>query len=101
MITAAAVWIPLAARLTPANRADNKEAPLLLPELPAELRFLLGDTAYNDPALLTRCADADCKLVTTRRGPYPHEDAGVEVRRVFHKLRSVATRNFNGQFKNI
>ena len=33
--TVAAVWIPLAARLTPANRADNEEAPVLLADLPA------------------------------------------------------------------
>ncbi len=37
----------------------------------------------------------------TRRGRYPHTDAGVEVRRVFHQLRSVAIENFNGQFKGI
>ena len=36
--TAAAVWIPLAATLTPANAADNGEAPALIRELPAELR---------------------------------------------------------------
>ena len=30
---AAAVWIPLAAELTPANRADNEEAPALLRRL--------------------------------------------------------------------
>ncbi len=99
--TVAGVWIPLAAELTPANVADNEEAPILLAELPAELRFLLGDTSYNDPELRERCAKADCELVTTRRGGYPHDDGGVEVRRVFHKLRSVAIENFNGQFKGI
>ncbi|HZP83199.1 MAG TPA: hypothetical protein VFB21_16270 [Chthonomonadaceae bacterium] len=36
-----------------------------------------------------------------RPGKYPHTDAGVEVRRIFHKLRSVATGNFNEQFKGI
>ena len=40
-------------------------------------------------------------MVATRRGPYPHTDDGVEVRRVFHTLRSVAIENFNGQFKGI
>ncbi len=32
---------------------------------------------------------------------YPHEDDGVEVRRILHKERSVAIENFNGQFKAI
>ena len=34
--TVAAVWIPLAAELTPANTADNEPAPRLLDELPAD-----------------------------------------------------------------
>ena len=42
-VTVAAVWIPLAARLTPANTADSEVAPLLLAELPAEARCALGD----------------------------------------------------------
>ena len=37
----------------------------------------------------------------TRRGPYPHTDDGVEVRRLFHELRSRAIENFNEQFKGI
>src|SRR5262245_58765552 len=97
--TVAAVWIPLAATLTPANRADNEEAPALLDRLPAEVRFVLGDVHYNDPALQALCAGADRVLVTTQRGPYPHTDDGVEVRRVFHALRSHALENFNSQFK--
>jgi hypothetical protein len=99
--TVAAVWIPLAAELTPANAADNQIAPRLLPELPPELRFLLGDTNYDDPALRAQCAAADRSLVTSKHGRYPHTDPGVEVRRVFHKLRSVACENFNEQFKGI
>ena len=99
--TVAAVWIPLAAELTPANRADNEEAPSLLGQLPTEVRFILGDVHYNDPALVELCAASDRLLVTTKRGPYPHHDDGVEVRRVFHKLRSLAIENFNGQFKDI
>src|ERR687894_1873922 len=47
VITGAAVWVPLAAELTPANAADNEVAPRLLPELPPALRFLLGDASYN------------------------------------------------------
>ncbi len=40
-------------------------------------------------------------MVTSRRGRYPHIDGGVEVRRLFHALRSRAIENFNGQFKGI
>lgn len=101
VVTVAAVWIPLAAQLTPANVADNEAARGLLPELPSALRFLLGDTSYDDGALHTECATAGRILVTTRRGPYPHTDPGVEVRRVFHQLRSHSIENFNGQFKAI
>ena len=70
--TVAAVWIPLAAELTPANVADNEQAPSLLREIPVEVRYLLGDTAYDDPALRTLCAACDRELITTRRGAYPH-----------------------------
>jgi hypothetical protein len=99
--TVAAVWIPLAAELTAANRADNEEAPALLARLPAEVRFVLGDVHYNDPALRALCAASGRILVTTERGPSPHTDDGVEVRRVFHSLRSRAQENFNSQFKSI
>ena len=99
--TVAAVWIPLAAELTPANAADNEIAPRLLPELPADLRYLLGDMSYSDPDLRERCAAEGRELVATRRGAYPHADGGVEVRRIFHRLRSRAIENFNGQFKGI
>jgi DDE family transposase len=99
--TVAAVWIPLAAELTPANTADNEVAPALLAQLPPEARFVLGDTSYNDPALHQRCAaDGRC-LVASRRGPYPHVDEGAAVRRIFHELRHRAIENFNGQFKGI
>jgi Transposase DDE domain len=99
--TVAAVWIPLAAELTPANTADNEPAPRLLDELPPAARFVLGDTHYNDPAVRDHCTAAGRFLVATRRGRYPHTDDGVEVRRVFHQLRSHAIENFNGQFKAI
>jgi hypothetical protein len=101
VVTVAAVWIPLAAVLTPANAADNEVAPQLLPELPPLLRFLLGDTSYDDPALHAACAATGRVLVTTKRGAYPHHDDGVPVRRVFHQLRSHSIENFNGQFKAI
>jgi hypothetical protein len=99
--TVAAVWIPIAAELTAANEADNEVAPTLLRELPPEVRFVLGDTAYNDPDLHQRCAAEERTLVTPHRGRYPHTDDGVEVRRLFHQLRSLAIENFNEQFKGI
>jgi hypothetical protein len=99
--TVAAVWIPLAAELTRANVADNEQAPSLLREIPVDIRYLLGDTSYNDPALRTLCAACDRELVTSRRGAYPHTDGGAEVRRIFHELRSRAIENLNGQFKGL
>ena len=60
----------------------------------AEIRFVLGDRHYNTPDLYTYCEQADRLLVTTQYGRYPHTDDGVEVRRIFHKLRSIAMENF-------
>jgi hypothetical protein len=99
--TVAGVWIPLAANLTPAKRTDSDEALLLLPELPAEVRYVLGDRHYNTPEVREMCEQADRSLVTSQYGRYPHTDDGVEVRRIFHKLRSTAIENFNEQFKGI
>lgn len=99
--TVAAVWLPLAAELTPANTADNEMAFTLLDTLVSEMRFLLGDTASNDPELQAACEERGMTLVTTKRGTHPHTDDGVEVRRIFHQLRSHAIENFNGQFKGI
>jgi Transposase DDE domain len=93
--TVAGVWIPLAARLTPANEADSRLTPRLLEELPEEARFVLGDTHYNAPEVHQLCESADRILVASgHRGAYPHTDAGVEVRRIFHELRSRAIENF-------
>ena len=89
--TVAAVWIPLAAELTPR-----------LPDhLPLDARFVLGDTHYDDPIVRDHCFRTGRFLVATRRGVYPHTDDGVEVRRVFHTLCSLAIENFNRQFKGI
>jgi len=99
--TVAAVWIPLAANLTPANMTDSAMAPRLLADLPAAVRFVLGDRHYNTPEIGILCAQTGRILVTTQYGRYPHTDDGVEVRRLFHKLRSVSIENFNGQFKGI
>lgn len=97
----AGVWFPIAALLTPANVADSEPAPALLREVPAEARFVLGDRHYNTPDLHELCDHAHRLLVATHYGRYPHTDDGVEVRRVFHKLRSVAMENFNEHFKGI
>jgi hypothetical protein len=97
----AAIWIPLAASLTPANVADSDQAPALLRELAAEARFVLGDRHYNRDELREICTLDGRLLVTTQYGRYPHTDDGVEVRRTFHKLRSVAIENFNEHFKGI
>jgi Transposase DDE domain len=97
--TVAGVWIPLAADLTAANVADSEMAPELVCRLPAEVGYLLGDRHYNTPELREQCADDGRILITSRYGRYPHTDGGVEVRRLFHKLRSTAIENFNEQIK--
>jgi Transposase DDE domain len=100
-ISVARMWIPLSARLTPADAADNQIAPSLIEELPAEARFVLGDTHYDAENVREKCEQTGHFLVTSKRGAYPHTDCGVEVRRIFHKLRSLANENFNEQFKSI
>jgi hypothetical protein len=100
-VTIGAVWIPLAAELTVANTDDATIAPRLLTQLPVEVRFVLGDTHYNDPDFRQDCQRDNRWLVATRRGKYPHTDDGVEVRRVFHKLRSQAIEPFNNLFKSV
>ena len=87
--------------LTPANLADNEAIEPLLWNLPPEARFVLGDQHYNAPNVRQACQRTGRNLVASRRGPYPHTDIGVEVRRIFHLLRSKAIENFNEQFKGI
>ena len=99
--TVASVWIPLAAELTPANPHDSTLAPDLIRQLPFEVRFVLGDTHYNTSQIQTACRLSDRFLVASSGGPYPHHDLGVEVRRIFHKLRHQAIEPFNGLFKNV
>jgi hypothetical protein len=100
-MTVSDLWIPLAAVLTPANENDGEVAPRLLEELPLETRFVLGDLQYNQDDLRQHCWERGRELVTPLYGPYPHADEGVEVRRIFHKLRSRANENFNELFKGI
>lgn len=100
-ITVGSVWIPLAAELTVANRADQEVAPRLLEQVPLETRYVLGDTHYNDPELRAQCQRRGAELVATRRGAYPHLDGGAAVRKVFHQLRSKSIEPFNGLFKSV
>lgn len=100
------VWIPLAAQLTPANGPDSAETERMVVgaegvQLPPDIRYLLGDRHYNTPLLRALCTWKGWYLVATRYGKYPHTDMGVEVRRIFHKLRSLSIENFNGHFKGI
>jgi hypothetical protein len=97
--TVAGVWIPLAARLTPANVHDGRIAPRLIEVLPEEARFVLGDKHYDALALKQRCLEEGRFMVSPKRGAYPHTDSGVEVRRIFHLLRHRAIENLNGHFK--
>ncbi len=99
--TVAAVWIPLAAKLTVANVHDSVAAPDLICQLPHDVRYVLGDNHYKSPELQEQCELRNCLLVASGRGPHPHTDAGVDVRRIFHILRHQAIEPFNGLFKNI
>ena len=95
--TVAAVWIPLAAEVTAANVADNTQATRLLPDLPEEARFILGDTHYGDAALCQDAATRGHTLIAPRQGgTRPRSDEGAAVRGLFHALRSHAIENFNG-----
>jgi Transposase DDE domain len=100
-VSVGAVWMPLAAELTPAHTADNTVAPQLLAPLPAEVRYVLGDTHYNAPEVRSLGEQANRAVVATRRGASPHHDDGVAVRRLFHKRRSQTIAPFNGLFKNV
>lgn len=99
------VWIPVAAELTPANHDDGIEAAKLIVtgkcELPPDVRYLLGDQHYNTPLLRGVCMFKEWWLIATHRGRRPKNDVGREVRRIFHKLRSLAIENFNEHFKSI
>jgi hypothetical protein len=54
-VTVAAVWIPLAARLTPANAADDRAAASSIEEPPEEARFVLGESHYEAKDLREAC----------------------------------------------
>ncbi len=91
----------MAAELTGATTNDASIASALLAPLPAEVRYSLGDTPYNTPDVQQLCQGRGWWLVPSRRGKYPPTDSGVEVRRIFHKLRSNTMEPCNGLFKNV
>lgn len=99
--TVAAVWIPLAAELTPANTYDGQVAPALIAELPLEARFVLGDSHYHSPSLVNLCAGQNRILVASKKGRRLRTDHGVEVRKLFHRLRTKAIEPFNNLFKSV
>jgi hypothetical protein len=99
--TVAAVWIPLAAELTPANLYDGQVAPALIAQLPLEGRFVLGDTHYNSPSLKALCAGQNRILVAAKKGRRPHLDMGAPVRQLFHQLRTRAIEPFNQLVKSV
>ncbi len=103
-VSCGAVWIPLAAELTPANCADNEVAARLVDELPLQVRFVLGDTHYNAPNVRERCELGGQILIASGHGAYPHLDDDLNsksVRSFFHKLRSCTIENFNQQYKSL
>jgi len=100
-VTIASIWIPLAAELTPANVHDSTIATPMAYELPDEVRYVMGDRHYRDDDLKAYCRLTGRTLITTRPGKYPHQDAGVEVRKILHRLRHQAIEPFNGFFKNV
>jgi len=95
------IWIPLAAELTVANTYDSTVAPQLFDQLSRQVRFILGDKHYNDPDLHKHCEKRGRLLITPQPGAYPHKDDGVELRRLFHKLRSQSIEPFNSLFKTV
>jgi hypothetical protein len=93
-------FLPLAAILTRASVHDATAAPALLDELPADTRYVLGDTAYQTATLHTACAEDGWTLVAPRWTPASPTDAGKPVRAVFHALRHVAAENLNELLKD-
>jgi hypothetical protein len=65
------------------------------------VRYILGDTHYNDPDLRLLCEQDERWLIATHKGTHARTDDGAPVRQFFHRLRSQAIEPFNGLFKNI
>ncbi len=99
--TIANVWIPLAAKLRPANEADCTVMEALIPTLHVQPSFICGDSAYNTDPVRLACDKHGATLVASSRGKAPRTDDGVEVRKIIHALRHHAIENLNGLFKSI
>jgi hypothetical protein len=107
--TVAGVWIPLAARLTPANEADSRLTPkryfesYLLRRL-ASSSWAIPTTTQRAPEVRELCEAQERILVASlwaRALPARRRGGGRSYRRIFHELRWRAIENFNGQFKSI
>ena len=61
----------------------------------------MGDIHYNAPYVEEACEKRDLILVIPPYGSYPHADDGVGVRRILHRLRSLAIENLNELLKAI
>jgi hypothetical protein len=94
-------FLPLAAVLTKASVHDATAAPAVLDELPDDTRFVLGDTAYQTPALHAECTAQGWTLVAPGWTSAPPTDPGKPVRAVFHALRHVASENLNELVKDL
>ncbi len=101
IITVASVWIPLSARLRPANEADNVVVLPMLADLPEEVRFVMGDSHYNTVPVRIACETAGRTLVASNRNKRPRTDDGVGVRQLLHSLRHHTIENYNSLYKNI
>jgi hypothetical protein len=62
---------------------------------------VLGDRHHSRDERRALCTQDGRVLLTTMYGRYPHADDGVEMRRTFHILRSVASKSFDEHFKGI
>ena len=69
-----------------------------------QVRYVLGDTHYNDPELRELCEKRGKFLIATQTDSSrkkQKENGGNEVRKIFHQLRSHSIENFNEHFKSI
>ena len=83
-VVGGSVWLPWAAALTSASDAAHLSASKLLAPWPMMVRYVLGDPHDNTPEWRAACAVQKRERGATRRGPSPHRDGGVEVRRIVH-----------------
>lgn len=98
------IWLPLAARLTPADVHDSHIGQALVADLSGDIGLVLGDTHFYTEEMRAACHLRGIELVATRPPALrraTQEDPGKEVRRFFHPLRSKAIENFNEHFKAI